>query len=148
VVPAPGPVRVEVRPGNTTLEEIATGRALRIDGAGRRDVVGRDAVAERLQVFVQLVIAAMTTVPCPSSTVSPPRCTVTPPVDKRGGRADGRIVGSDSSARGRAPGAVDLSGSLAGNVATSSPSCFPYATPKVPSAARKAPFTSVSGTLS
>ncbi len=45
VVPAAGAVGVEVLALCPVLDEIAAGRALQLDGAGRRDVIGRDRVA-------------------------------------------------------------------------------------------------------
>src|SRR5262249_53268552 len=46
VVPAPGPVRVEVRPGHAVPGQVLAGRRVGLDGPGRRDVVRGDRVAE------------------------------------------------------------------------------------------------------
>ena len=49
VVPAPGAVRVEVLALDAVLDEVAPRRAVRLDRAGGRDVVGGDAVADHDQ---------------------------------------------------------------------------------------------------
>src|SRR6185503_11413082 len=49
VIPAAGAVRVEVGATDAEAEEVPAGRAPRVDGPGRRNVIGRDRVAERGQ---------------------------------------------------------------------------------------------------
>ena len=53
VVAAAGAVRVELAALDAVLDQVVPGRAVRLDRAGRRDVVGRDRVAEHARGSVR-----------------------------------------------------------------------------------------------
>ena len=78
-------------------------------------------ITDGFDVFVQLVIAAITTDPWFSSRLFPSSWTLVPDAEVAAG-VDALALGSDSVG-GRAPGAADLGGSLAGKLAASSWSC-------------------------
>ena len=109
-------------------------------------------MTDGFEVFVQLVIAAMTTEPCSRSNVSPPIETGTALCS---GSASATATGSGCfsssvSLGDSCPGALVDAGSLAGNVSAISLSGEPfrYGTPKLESDSRKDDFASVSGTRS
>jgi hypothetical protein len=78
-------------------------------------------MTEGLEVFVQLVIAAITTEPWLSGTLAPPSRTLTSLAARSsGGDGDAVTTGLASSLGARAPGAADLGGSLAGKLVASS----------------------------
>jgi hypothetical protein len=79
-------------------------------------------MTDGFDVFVQLVIAAMTTEPWSSSKLSPSEATATG-LDRR--VEAGAAVGS-GSATGACPGAVSSGGSLAGNDSANASSCEPF----------------------
>jgi len=81
-------------------------------------------MTDGFEVFVQLVIAAITTEPWLSSTFWPSSRTLTRLAEASTG-GDVEAVGSESFTGVRAPGAADFGGSLAGKLAASSPSCLP-----------------------
>jgi hypothetical protein len=83
-------------------------------------------MTDGLEVFVQLVIAAITTEPWLNWTRSLPSWTLTS-LAGRSGRGDigAATTGTVSSLGARAPGAADLGGSLAGKLVASSWSCLP-----------------------
>src|SRR5438552_13788767 len=76
-------------------------------------------MTDGFEVFVQLVIAAITSEPWLSSTLWPSSFTLTPLAEASAG-AEVLAAGSASSSGARAPGAADLGGSLAGKLAASS----------------------------
>ena len=81
------------------------------------------------EVFVQLVIAAMTTLPCPSSNCVPSSSTST---EAGSTSATATRAGSGSGACAPSPpGTCSVVGSLAGKVSATALSWFPYSTPKV-----------------